>query len=123
MQTLPIPLCVIKKHVKAPSVDLSDRVNGRTTNGRAPNQRWPPQQPSPSAATSASAASVAYEEEFVDPLAPVEPMEAVDGGSKATSKAELPYSTLYEMQLEREEQSHQEACDKYGKARVGTVKV
>lgn len=52
----------------------------------------------------------------MDPLAPVEPLlDAVGGGSKATSKVELPHSTLLQMQLEREEQSHQEACDKYGK--------
>lgn len=46
---------------------------------------------------------------------PEEPLGAVDGGSKATGKVELPYSTLLQMQLEREAQSHQEACDKYGK--------
>eukprot|EP00903_Cladosiphon_okamuranus_P015271 g14112.t1 len=99
---------------KEHQVDLSDRVNGQT-NGRATNQRWPPQQSSLSTAATASAASVVYEEEFEDPLMQVGPLNAAYGGSKATGKEELPYSTLLQMQLEREEQSHQEACDKYGK--------
>lgn len=54
----------------------------------------------------------------MDPLMPVDHLDAVDGGSEATGKVELPYSELLQMQLEREEQSHQEACDKYGKVCV-----
>eukprot|EP00752_Nemacystus_decipiens_P002243 g2126.t1 len=97
------------------NVDLSYRVDRCATNGWTRNQRRLPQQRASSVATTASAPGVAYEEEFADPLAPMEPLEAVDGGSKATGKAELPYSTLLQMQLEREDQSHQEACDKYAK--------
>lgn len=104
---IPIPSCV-KKTRKAPKVDLSDSIKGYTSGG-TPNQRWP------SAANAASSAGVAYEDEFVDPLMPVEPLDTVDGGSKATGKVELSHGTLLQMQLEREEQSHQEACDKYGK--------
>lgn len=52
---------------------------------------------------------------------PEEPLDYVDGGSKATGKAELPYNTLRQMQLEREDQSIQEACDKYGKVCIVVV--
>lgn len=42
--------------------------------------------------------------------------EAIQGGeAKGSRRAPLPPSMLWEMQLEREEQSHQEACDKYAK--------
>lgn len=76
-------------------------------NGDAANQRWPRQQP-----LSSSAVDLAYtEEDFVDPL-----MENRDAGEgKGTARVELPYTTLRQMQLEREDQSHQEACDKYSK--------
>lgn len=61
-----------------------------------------------------------YEEQddFVDPL--MQLPQAVDRGDKGEDKdeVELPYSTLYQMQLDREDQSHQEACEKYGKVRM-----
>lgn len=89
---------------------LSRRANSYASDF-SPYERWPQQQPPLSA--SASAADVAYErDEFVDPLMVSDGI--VNGGSKAEN-AELPFSTLWQMQLEREEQSHQEACDKYGK--------
>lgn len=41
--------------------------------------------------------------------------EAEGEGGQGTEKEPLSYGTLWKMQLEREEQSHQEACDKYSK--------
>lgn len=87
------------------------------------NQQYAPRQRSSSAAApaAAGAASEACEEEnfdFVDPLYEAE--ESMNGGGNGAddSKAELPYSTLWQMQLDREDQSHQEACEKYGKVRI-----
>ena len=37
----------------------------------------------------------------------------VEEGGGGEERSRLPYSTLWTMQLAREEQSHQEACDKY----------
>ncbi|CBJ30655.1 mitochondrial DNA-directed RNA polymerase [Ectocarpus siliculosus] len=91
-----------------------DQANGYA-NDQTAILRCPPQEAFSSAA--ASGADVVYEEEddFVDPL--MEIPQAVDRGDKGEDKdeVELPYSTLYQMQLDREDQSHQEACEKYGK--------
>lgn len=94
------------------------------TNGYANDQtairRCPPQKAFSSAAAAASAADVVYEEQddFVDPLMQIP--QAVDRGGKGEDKdeVELPFSTLWQMQLDREDQSHQEACEKYGKVRM-----
>lgn len=57
---------------------------------------------------------MAYEEEEEWSL--LENKEALaKEGHIGTEKITLPYSTLWAMQLEREEQSHQEACEKYSK--------
>lgn len=85
---------------------MNDHINGYA-NGDTANQRWARQQP-----LSSSAADLAYaEEDFVDPL--MENWGAGEG--KGTARVELPYNTLRQMQLDREDQSHQEACDKYSK--------
>lgn len=92
-------------------------------NGETVNQQYAPYQPFSSGAATAGggAASVEYEEEnwdFVDPL--YEAKESMDDRGRGTGndKAELPYSKLWQMQLDREDQSHQEACEKYGKVRI-----
>ncbi|CAN0414773.1 unnamed protein product [Pylaiella littoralis] len=89
---------------------LSNYTNGGA-NGEAESQRWPRQQP-----FSSSAADEAYaEDDFVDPLMENRDAGKYDGVGEATDSVELPYSTLRQMQLDREDQSHQEACDKYTK--------
>lgn len=55
------------------------------------------------------------EDDFVDPLMENQEAFGSEGAGEATGKVELPYSTLRQMQLDREDQSHQEACDKYSK--------
>ncbi|CAM9263757.1 unnamed protein product [Scytosiphon promiscuus] len=97
-----------------------DASNSGYTNGETANQQYAAHHPlsSGAATAGASATSVAYEEDesdFVDPL--YEAKESAEGGGRGSdeNQAELPYSTLWQMQLDREDQSHQEACEKYGK--------
>lgn len=88
---------------------LSGQTNGYAS-GDETNQKWPRQQPF------SSSADVAYtEDDLMDPL--MENWDAAEskGAGEATGRVELPYSTLRQMQLDREDQSHQEACDKYSK--------
>lgn len=47
--------------------------------------------------------------------------EAEEEGGWGAEKEPLSHSTLWGMQLEREEQSHQEACDKYSKVTVISI--
>lgn len=85
--------------------------NGRTSVLEGLAQ--PPQQP-PSRAFSSE---LAYEEEVVDELLSWESGEAVGEENGRTERAKLPYKTLWAMQVEREGQSHEEACLKYSKVR------
>lgn len=83
------------------------QING-DANNLAPRQHRPQQ-------AFSSGGELAYEELEEDLEALMERQEALPEGGKGTEKAQLPYSTLRAMQLEREDQSQQEAVDKYAK--------
>lgn len=85
------------------------RVNGRTS--MLEDLAQPPQQP-PSRAFSSELALEEEEDEVS-----WESREAVGEENKRTERPKLPYNTLWAMQVEREGQSHEEACAKYSKVR------
>ena len=97
------PIGHLSGHANGYIGDLSH--DHTSDHGQAPHRR-------PNQAFS-SAASVAQEDDWE---ALILDQEAEGEGDQGTKKKEpLPYSTLWSMQLKREEQSHQEACDKYSK--------
>lgn len=99
------------QHQQQQEQGVNLRVNGRLS--FLEDIAQPPQQP-PSRAFSSE---LAYEEEVEveEEELSRENREVLGEGDKRAEKAQIPYNDLLAMQVEREVQSHQEACDKYSK--------